>query len=688
VARQDEDGASIGFDMTVADDVFDRAVSARWPTVLAQKTTIARHPRSTIEPAGAAAFRTDTPGRRALSGLVVEGAVSISAGLAMDKTIGEGGMGIVRLATQLSLGRKVAVKTLKPEARTDGARLRLLREAWVTGSLEHPNIVPVYDLGLDADGAPIIVLKRIEGVEWGALMRDGPLVMERFGSADLLEWNLRILVQVSNGVSLAHARGIVHRDLKPENVMIGEFGEVYVVDWGIAVSLKDDASGRIPLASEARDMAGTPSYMAPEMLGGEPPRITERTDVYLLGAMLFEILAGHPPHEGASFRHIVCSIVLSKATLPADVPPELAEICRRAMRMDPKGRYESAEALRFAVEDFLRHAGSSQLSREADARLAELRELLTTPNAPSGAEEADDAAADDAEEAEDASQRRTRIYNLFGACRFGFRQALRSWPGNEDAKAGLRTATEIMTEFEIARGSAENADAILGELDDPPAALVRRVKEELARHATARSRADRFARDHDPSIGGRTRLFLSSLLGGSWVVFPLVARYYEVHYAPLTSDVTRGATIFLTAIAAGAAYWGRESLSKTLMNRRLVAIVLFAFAGQLTMELGTSLLGLTPKVAQALHFFNYFVVTAMATLAIEKRLAWSAIGYLIGFFIVCANTDMRWWVMSACNLVLTTNLILAWSLYAGGRREPREPRKPRKPPPLSATPSG
>jgi serine/threonine-protein kinase len=650
------DDASIGFDMTVGDEVFERMLNERWPTVLAQKVTIAQNPQSTIEPT---VVRADTPARRAMTDLAVEGAATISAGLAMDKTIGEGGMGIVRLATQLSLGRKVAVKTLKPEGRSDSSRLRLLREAWVTGSLEHPNIVPVYDLGLDADGAPIIVLKRIEGVEWGALMADATRVEERFGSADLLEWNLRILVQVSNAISLAHARGIVHRDLKPENVMIGEFGEVYVVDWGIAVSLKDDRSGRIPLASDAREMAGTPAYMAPEMLGSEHPNITERTDVYLLGAVLFEILAGHAPHEGSSFRHIVHSIVMGRPVLPASVPPELADICRRAMHVEPQGRFESAEALRFAIEDFLRHAGSAQLSREADARLDELRAVLTSPDAESpGAD------------GEEAPQRRTRIYNHFGACRFGFRQALRSWPDNEDAKAGLRAATELMIDFEIRRGSVENADAILAELDEPPPALVARVKAELASRAKAKLISDRLVRDHDADTGRRTRTFLAALLGALWTFGPLLACAYETYVGPLTSKEGKEATVLLAGIAVAIGWWGRESLSKTLINRRLVAIVMFAFAGQLALIVGCSLLGLSTGTTIALHFFNFFGVTAMAALAVEKRLALSVVTYLSGFFLVCAQPELRWWVMSTCNFILTLNFLFAWgrpSMLTRGR---------------------
>src|SRR5690606_8689637 len=102
-------------------------------------------------------------------------------------------------------------------------------------------------------------------------------------------------------VRFAHARGVLHRDLKPGNVMIGNFGEVYLLDWGIAVALRDDGTGRFPLASEATELAGTPSYMAPEMLGREAgPPLSERTDVYLAGAVLYELITGRPPHVGTS----------------------------------------------------------------------------------------------------------------------------------------------------------------------------------------------------------------------------------------------------------------------------------------------------------------------------------------------------------------------------------------------------
>ena len=134
---------------------------------------------------------------------------------------------------------------------------------------------------------------------------------------------------------------MIHRDLKPDNVLIGSFGEVLLADWGIAVSLHTDPSGRLPHARESREIAGTPAYMAPEMLGGA---VGERTDVYLLGAILHEILVGRPPHGGDGLAAMMISIVLSEPRYPDDVPAELAAIAARAMRPSAEERYASAES--------------------------------------------------------------------------------------------------------------------------------------------------------------------------------------------------------------------------------------------------------------------------------------------------------------------------------------------------------
>ncbi|HLU49460.1 MAG TPA: serine/threonine-protein kinase, partial [Planctomycetota bacterium] len=217
-------------------------------------------------------------------------------------------MGMVYLAEQKALGRKVALKALRPEAETTRGVEKLLEEAWIHGALEHPNIVPVHDIELDARGRPKVALKRIEGRHWGDWIASPERVASSFRVGDILEWNLRVLAQVCQGVHYAHARGFIHRDLKPENVMIGEFGEVYVGDWGLALALRPDPNGRFPHVDEASEIAGTPAYMAPEMLGGSGRRLSERTDVYLLGGILYEILTGEPPHNGSTLKEIFHSV--------------------------------------------------------------------------------------------------------------------------------------------------------------------------------------------------------------------------------------------------------------------------------------------------------------------------------------------------------------------------------------------
>ena len=259
-----------------------------------------RDPHSTITPDPG---DLDDAGRRAIALLGQLGARR--AGIELRATLGEGGMGIVHAGVQHSLGREVAVKTLRPEVRSEATTLQLLREAWATGALEHPNVVPIYDISLDVEGYPQIVLKKIAGSSWAELMHDAETVRKRFRANHLLDWNLRILMQVCNAIQFAHSRGVLHRDLKPDNVMIGGFGEVYVLDWGIAVSLRDDDDGRLPLARHATEIAGTPCYMAPEMFDQTRAPLSPRTDVYQLGAILFEVVAARPPHDGASLEEIM-----------------------------------------------------------------------------------------------------------------------------------------------------------------------------------------------------------------------------------------------------------------------------------------------------------------------------------------------------------------------------------------------
>ena len=541
----------------------------------------------------------------------------------------------MRSAEQVALGRIVAVKTLKPGKREPAASLDLLREAWVTGAIEHPNVVPIHYLDAEADGSPLIVMKRIEGVEWSALIDDAAEVQRRFGATDLLAWNLGILMQVLNAVRFAHHRGVLHRDLKPSNVMIGDFGEVYLLDWGIAVSLRDDGTGRFPLAANATDIAGTPVYMAPEMLGREGgPPLSERTDVYLAGAVLFELVAGTPPHTGASAIEVIASVIASTPVLPASVPVELARICTRAMSENPAQRFESVEALRLALQSYLEHRGSADLGGRALERLDELqRKLAATPI--------------DREE----------IYRLFGACRFGFHEALAVWRDNDEARGGLVRATIAVAEYELAADNPDSAVTLLTELDDAPALLARARDAAAARHERT-AELEKLRAAHDTSIGRRTRTFLITILGLFFTVAPLAASIWPSLW--MSNATMLAFPLGVMGVILLFAWWAWGTLGATLFNRRIGAVSVFVFAAQALLVCGMWIAGASVGISQTCTQFLWAVCIAMLSITVDAWFTPAAIVYFVAFLWSARFPEHRMYVISASNAVFTINAVVRW----------------------------
>jgi serine/threonine-protein kinase len=280
--------------------------------------------------------------------------------------LGEGGMGEVLLAHDEHIGREVAVKRIRSTEPTAEELSRFIREARVQGRLEHPAVVPVHDLAVDRDGRPFFVMKRLTGttmLELLGRLRAGGEADDAVARRRLL----RAFADVCLAVEFAHSRGIVHRDLKPANVMLGDFGEVYVLDWGVARALTDvddpddPSSAARPFAADLKldtgdtlvgTVLGTPAYMAPEQLAGD--RAGPAADIYALGCILYEIAAGVALHaHGRS----VGAALTQPAALPSmhrpDAPPELDAICERATHIDPAARHGSARALGDAVQAFL-----------------------------------------------------------------------------------------------------------------------------------------------------------------------------------------------------------------------------------------------------------------------------------------------------------------------------------------------
>jgi eukaryotic-like serine/threonine-protein kinase len=580
----------------------------------------------------------------ALARLRATSAGTASERFAITGTIGVGGMGIVRQASQVALGRTVAVKTLRPDKRTDPATLDLLREAWIAGSLDHPNVVPVHDICVDESGSPLVVLKRIEGVVWNELIRDAAQVRERFGADDLLVWNLGILMQVLNAVRFAHSRGIVHRDLKPDNVMIGEFGEVYVVDWGLAVSLRDDGTGRLPLAANATQMAGTPCYMAPEMLGESDVPISELTDIYLIGATLYEILTGQPPHTGTDAVSIITSMLTSEPTFPPHVPEGLARICRRAMDPDPAGRFENAEQVRLALQGFLQHRGSALLADKARATLVELRTALERPGVTD-------------------AEHRQKLYRLFGACRFGFLEALSTWHRNDSARAGLEQATLAMVEYELQQGDARAAAALSADLPEPPPALRMRIDAALRAAAEEKRRVEKLARlgrQLDMSVGRRARSLAAVVLGLTFTLVPLVVIW---HYG-IESFATHPRLMIWNAAYLGlgtvVGFLARDALRASAINRRLYTMLMLLLGSNVALEIGLWGAGITAYESLLVHVFTWFFVAATVSVTIEKRLFPSAIGYLLAFATQSLAPEYVLYVVTTPHALLTLNMVLIW----------------------------
>ncbi|MDI1479306.1 serine/threonine-protein kinase [Polyangium sp. y55x31] len=285
------------------------------------------------------------------------------------KLLGRGGMGEVRLCKDDWIGREVAMKTLLPtHGRGKDARERFLREARVQGQLEHPSIVPVYDLGVREGGEVYFTMKCLRGHTLRQVLKDLAAGDERALATYTRHKLLGIFAAVCLAVDFAHARGVLHRDLKPANIMIGDFGEVYVLDWGIARvrgapepehSLDVAVSG--PGATQDGRIVGTLGYMAPEQARGKRELVDVRSDVYALGVILFEILALEPLHPRSedpvemllSMARGLAGNRPSERCPGRDVPPELDEICVRATALDPANRYPSARALHEAVERYL-----------------------------------------------------------------------------------------------------------------------------------------------------------------------------------------------------------------------------------------------------------------------------------------------------------------------------------------------
>lgn len=527
--------------------------------------------------------------------------------LELASLLGQGGMGAVWVAFQRSLEREVAVKV----PRTGGNPLTtnaLLKEARVAGNLEHPHIVPIHVLGVDPDGGPVLVMKRIEGQTLATLIEQEdhpawPILVERHGDRDgaILE----VLMRVADALQFAHSKGIVHRDVKPENVMVGLFGEVYLLDWGIAHRIGQPTT----------EIVGTPGFLAPEMLDPEVGQVDARTDVYLLGATLHAALTNTPRHLGSTLAEVFDAVLHSRPVeYESTVQPELAALCNSATQRDPMLRPASASVMHDTMATILRHQALAKLTADIEQRVGP---TLALPPDPS------------------------RWRNLVEA-RFALLPLLREWTQNSAALELQIQVLNSLVRTEILRERPDDAAAALQELaeltdvDSELEVLVlecRRSIEERSRLVDL-GRKEQKEAEVAPSFRGL--VFLVALMGFSTIV--ILGGFHRLKDLNMWKVVVYD-LVSLSLITLGVV-WQRRSLLYNRRGREMVTGAFLMLFGTTAVDLFSALSGLLPE--QGAPFTLLLMSSGLAGL---------------GFLVSGANTVMRWSMRGAAIVVLTAGVV-------------------------------
>ena len=334
----------------------------------------------------------------------------------IEYKIGEGGLGQVDAAKQLCFNRRVAIKRVRSDRGNEIAEEQLKKEAQLMGELEHPAIPPVHLVGVDDSEQIALIMKFIQGNSWLEIMKRDRL---KFNENELPQWyvdkHLNYFLRIGEALEFAHQKLIIHRDIKPENVVIGDYGEVYLIDWGIACKLNNE------MEYLGSSYAGTPCYASPEMVSNNPVWDV-KSDVYLMGATLYQIISGKPPHLGKSAFDVFKKI-LNEPTpvLSADYPSTLRSICSCSMSKDPEERYTSVHSMLEDVRFYLTQGELTELHALATEDLQIIKSLA----------ESEDEFSDE-------------IEVVGGRCRFRLEEISLRWPDNRKVKLQLLECLQIL----------------------------------------------------------------------------------------------------------------------------------------------------------------------------------------------------------------------------------------------------
>ncbi|BBM86222.1 serine/threonine protein kinase [Candidatus Uabimicrobium amorphum] len=348
---------------TFSDDQTLNPSDATLKTFSGSSTIVEKTPQETFSD-GATVSAQDTLGKVNCNvGLETKTSTEAHPDYRNYKEIDRGGMGIIYRVEQKKLKREIAVKKMLPGV----DKKKFLAESLVTAYLEHPNIIPIHEIDENRHGEFLLGMKLVKGISWKDLLY--PKTEEQKAKAQQydLQKHLEILLNVCNAISYAHSKGIIHCDLKPENIMVGDFGEVFVMDWGIAVDINNNTNEKRTF--HKRDIStpmGTPCYMPPELAEGRGKDISYTTDVYLLGGILYEILYRRPPHTGKSLWQVLLAAqkgtpdVLQKKNLN-----QIQKVCRKSLSKNTMDRHQSINKFKEEIENYLEYRQSVALANKA-----------------------------------------------------------------------------------------------------------------------------------------------------------------------------------------------------------------------------------------------------------------------------------------------------------------------------------
>lgn len=507
------------------------------------------------------------------------------------RRLGRGGSGVVEAAEQTSLGRKVALKHVHfPDDQRSVATL--LREAEITARLSHPSIVPVHHIFEDADLGPVVVMGLLEGRTWRSLINDPK-------TPDYSARAIRTAIEVCFALEYAHSQSVLHLDVKPDNVILGSFGEVYLIDWGIAMDLRNEPTRNL--------LKGTPAYMAPEMLTPETTPITERTDVYLLAGSLLEALTGRCPHPSATLLG-----AMQEASRPVDVPsdrvaPSLVGTLQRALQADPDQRFQSVAELRLALEAHLAH-------RDADRLLLAIqldwRALQAEQNGT-----------------------RERYLQLFR--RLDAAEAL--WPDNEaipSLRATLSAAwlAKALREDDLV-GAAQAARGVRRE-DHHSMSLVSELEARQQELQRAGDHLRRLQRQLDLGHKVRQRRGAFATLLAVFFVFPSILFLSDPRWAPHSTPVMFVLALGCSLIWGGILLCWRNALSSTYASREAIHTITLCAMGVCVHRAWAVYTDQDPVHVGQLDLMIYAL--ALASRSYLHRIFRVSAVYMVGCFAVAA----------------------------------------------------